>query len=259
MKKLSAFLLGVGLMASSVLAADPVTSVNAVGFVSVQVPPSGGYALVALNFDRMDGSSQISFSELFGTNQLRAAAAPQSADRVLLYDVPSQTYYRYAFKASDLAFHQIAPVNMWGGASTNPVITSGQGFWLQSGGSFTNTNTVVLAGQVVNNQAGAVVNIALGYQILGSQFSSQLDVNTNTFPNAKAASAPQSADQVMLYRNGGYIRYARKLSDGLWHMISPVNNWGGVGETNISVNVGEAFWYKAMTNSIWSSSQPYSL
>lgn len=258
MKKLTAFVVGVSLVAgAAVWAANTATSVNAVGFVTVTMPPSGGFALVALNFDQVGGSNEISLIDLLGTNQLRAATAPQNADRVHLYDVASQKYYRYAFKQADLAFHEISPVNKWNLASTNPVISSGQGFWLQSGINYLSTNYVTLAGQVPMS-SNSVVNIAVGFQMLGSDYSVAVNITTQ-FPYAVSATAPQNADQLSLYRNGAYIRYAKKTADGLWHQISPVNKWNLAGETNVTVQVGEGFWYKAMQSSSATSSIPYSL
>lgn len=258
MKKTSVLITSLCALGAAVaMAAGPVSSVNAVGYVNVTVPSSGGFVLCALNFQKVgDTNGAISFMELFGTNQLRASGSPQGSDRVLLFNPDQQIYYKYAFKGSD--FHQISPTNMWSDVAENPMIKSGQGFWLQSGNSMT-SNIVTLAGEVLNSSS-TTVSVVTGYQIYGNQYSSSLNITTSTFVNAFAGGSPQGSDQIMLFKNGGYLKYALSANDGQWHMIYPVNNWSGDAETNgIAVNVGEGFWYKAKTGSVWDSTIPYSL
>ena len=152
------------------MAVNTATSVNIVGFTKVVMPPSNSFSLVALNFNQVGGSNQISFLDLFGTNQLRGGETILQCDKVAVFNPSEERYYRYAFKGADLAFHQIAPANRFTKESTNPVIMSGQGFWLVSGSEFPDTNYVTLAGEVVTI-SNTSVYIDPGFQMLGNQYT----------------------------------------------------------------------------------------
>jgi hypothetical protein len=232
-------------------------SVNAIGVVRFDIPPAGRYALVSLSFKALSGGD-LTFNDLFGTNQLRGGSSPQYADKVLLYNASEQRYCKYAFKASDLQFHEVYPVYRWNLAGTNPAMPQGTGFWLQSGVLHTETNTVFISGEVISTNS-RVVTLQPGFQILGPPFSEKVDFVAEDLPalGATAGTSPQYADQIMFYANDRYRKYALKEMDGLWHEIYPNYNWMKAGESNIVLEVGVGAWYRSQSSFVWTVGKPY--
>jgi hypothetical protein len=214
---------------------------------------------VALNFNQVGGSNQVYIMDLLGTNQFRAGVSVAEADAVSIYDPYGEKYYKYALNSRDSLWHKVAPTpNRWNYEGTNPAIMSGQGFWLISGSGFAETNYVTLAGQVVTT-GSTTVNIDSGFQMLGNQYTTELVISNSVFANAVAGDTVLNADQISVYRNGVYYKYALNSRDNLWHKIAPSpNRWNYEG-TNITISVGEGFWYQARSNSTWDLSVPYDL
>jgi len=257
MRKAIAVLAVLATLALPALAQTAVYSANAVGFVKISVPPGGNFALVGLNFEAV-GGGDMTLMDLFGTNSLRSAPVPQNADKVLLYNVDEQRYYTYAFKQADSSFHEISPVNQWNGASSNPSIRAGEGFWIQSAKNSTETNVVTLLGQVISADE-VEFSIVPGLQLLGCPFTAWVDLAQEDWvgQGARAAAVPQLADQLTFFVDGAYQSYALKQADGKWHMVSPINQWMGAAAANLPVDIGVGLWYFARSSFTWVVSKPY--
>jgi hypothetical protein len=146
MKKLGLLVLSLCVGAGFALAqTGEVTSVNIVGYCQVTVPPSGQFVMVGLNFEGLNGASNT-LSTLMGTNQLIQNNLSLQADRIFIYD-PNKAggpgYYSIFQKPNGNFYSVTAPT-----IATNPVLFSGNAFWLQSPNSATNSHNILLMGAV---------------------------------------------------------------------------------------------------------------
>ena len=263
MKKLGAFLAGVGLLASATFAADSntATSVNVVGFSAQDLPPSGKLVLVGVPFKTVGGGS-TTLMDLFGTNQLRNAAFYTSADRVLLWDNVAGTYRYFAIRSSDMQFHNAQSSTTWGQAATNPVVTAGMGLWIWAPSSASATNRINVSGEVIS-ETNKSVNIYQGLNLLSHLFSCDLDVNNSDLTNSQAVAAAfyTSADRLYVWDSVAqtYHIWGFRLSDRKWHYADNSTQWGQGPVTN-KIPAGEGFWYRRLTNSVmtWTENNPYS-
>lgn len=227
---------------------NEVFSRNAVGFVKVTIPPGGGYALVAVNFNSFDGSN-LSLLDIFGTNQLTKANVYARADKVYVWNYDLDDYKRYAQKTSGDFYEQADWVT---GAATNPVIVKGSGIWLQSPHSATNERAIFIAGQVVSNSVSSNA-VVPGYQCIGSPFSAELVMTNNNWlaDGASGNNDKDQADQIITWNGADFERYGL-AADGRWYNWT---NWVGDAVDRI-ITLGEGAWYVSKTNVTWTWTQP---
>jgi len=150
MKKISALLLGVGLMAGAVLAADPVTSVNIVGYQTINCP-KGQLVMVSTAFKSLDGSPLT--SAIVFSNQV------PNGTSIYAYDSLSSSY-----KIDNRS------VGEWG---TNIVYDGRMGFFIKvSPSAASNSYNVVMSGEVpmdaaITNSVYPALNM-MGYPYTAS-------------------------------------------------------------------------------------------
>ena len=245
MKKLGAFLVGLGLSATCALAANTATSVNIVGFNNVTIP-SNQYVMVGVNFDNIGGQS-MTLVQMLGTNQLKSSIFPGQADKVILWDVVNQKYVIYGQKP-DGNFYDIA--NWTGSPFTNSVPLA-KGFWINS--VVSSNRTFSLAGEVPSDLA--ITNYLVGsvsypYQMIANPYpvDTALEALISTNNGAVASIFPGQADKVTLWD----VPTQRYIVLGLkpvnkWYDISA---WTGSPYTN-NIGVGQAFWFSGKTNLTW--------
>ncbi|MEI8139139.1 MAG: hypothetical protein WCI03_04650 [bacterium] len=161
MKNLGAFLVGMSLVAGSALAANPVTSVNIVGFSKITCP-RGGYVLVTTAFESIAGTALKSL-DVFGTSQLPAGTVIYAWDQLK----PSGAgYWQDSYNAK----------NGW---ETNINYKAGMGFWIfVPPGAAQPSYDVVLAGQVPMQSVSSNM-VYDGYAMLGYPYTSSM-LWTNT-------------------------------------------------------------------------------
>ena len=267
MKKLGAFLAGVGLLASATFAADSntATSVNAVGFFNVTLPAYGQFIVVGSPFDATgnDTNVQRTLNDVFGGNcGLRKSTSRSQVDRVYVWDVSSQKYLILGQKTNDL-FAPVATATTWN-QPTNIVIPRGYAMFVQSWSAATTDSVITLAGQVPS----AVSN---SLPILGDPGSSPFQMLVNPYP------LDTTLDSLINSNNGAYASSSRSQCDRVyvWDKVSqkygilglkaPSNRWfycstATLWSSNIppvSVGIGEGFWYIGKTNFTWSSGKTY--
>ena len=230
-------------------AAENVPSKNAVGYVKVNVLPSGSPNLVALNF-RAVGGADLTLQEVFGTNQLTQAIVPTQADRVFIWNEAIQEYTIF-FQSTDGLFRHAT--NAFG-PSVDVSVTPGRPMWISSPGSQTLTNEVFLMGEVVG-AASSSQDLLAGLNMLNSSFAAELAVTNNDWlaEGATGGVVPTQGDRLFVW-NGvdGYTIYFLK-GDGTWRYAT--NAFGAAVSPEIPVGAGA--WYEARNNFTNNLDRPY--
>lgn len=237
----------IGLVGTSLaIGQTSVNSANAVGYVKVDIPPSGSFALVAFNFEGMAGGS-VTFSELFGTSSLRQSSRSTGADRVVLFG-DDQIYHTY-YQSTDGLFYEVG----FPGVAVNPLLAPGQGFWLIAKNGETASYTIFLKGQVVSsNQVTRIIKP--GYNLLGYAFAADFDMATvdwSAVTGATGSNRSSAADKVSVWNPvAGYATYYLD-GDFDWHLA------GGDKVTELVVPVGSSVWYQAKKEITLDLARPY--
>ena len=245
------------------LACADVSSVNAAGYVMREVLPGGGATLIGVPFYSFSGAESTTLVDLLGTNQLRAAATYDQADRVLLWNRGSLSYNYFAIKSTDGQWHSAQNATAWfTGPATNPVVAPGDGLWVLAPEATAQTNRFALMGEVVGAEE-MVLEIGEGLNLICNPFTCDLDLNESDLANdgALAATTYDKADRIHVWNKEtkAYKQYALKQSDMKWHYANNAAEWfTGPAVTN-PIQVGEGFWYIRATNAplYWSETNKY--
>lgn len=250
MKKIGVFLVGLGLIAGVTVAADSntATSVNAVGFVKVTVPSYPSFAAAAFNFQGIS-SNNVSFSDMVGTNVLRRNNIYTKADKVAVYDVPSQEWVQYFQKSSGL-FYIITNTSV---AVDAPVISPGQGFFIIPPYTATNTTLdVAISGQVLVSNVYTQQMVA-GLQLFTSPYASGFNIDSNNWvaDGARANNIYTKADRIYVWNGVDYDQYFLKSTG--WYYITN----SAVQAVNVTIPMGGGAWYHAKTNFTLTIDKPY--
>jgi len=174
MKKMGLLALSLFVSAGFALAqTGEVTSVNIVGYCQVAIAPSGQVVMVGLNFEGLNGASNT-LANLMGTNQLIQSNLGAQADRIYIWD-PNKAggpgYYSIFQKPNGNFYSVTAPT-----IATNPVLFSGNAFWIQSANSASNTHNILLMGAVpleTSISSGFPQNLVM----FANPYSVPLDIN----------------------------------------------------------------------------------
>lgn len=223
MKKLGAFLVGLGLVAGSAMAVNTATSVNAVGYKNIQLTP--GLSLVSCPFVDVASSSGMTIDGLLGTSM---------PDGSVLYMFNGVSYNIYSYYLGYGWYDD-------GGnpAGTN-VINPGSGFWVQ-----VSTNcTLTLAGSVPS-VASNTVSIAEGLQIVGFGYPVSVTASNSVL-------SPVDGDVIYKFGSGAYSLYTYYAGYG-WYD-------DGGNPANVNLETGEGFWYQRQAGggaTPWVQVKPY--
>ncbi len=235
-------------------ATNTVSSANIVGYVQRTLPPNNKYILVGVNFTANGGNPTL--KDIFGTNQLRAAANYIQADRVVLWDKQAARYQMYAMY-TDKEFYPCNTAAQWNTASaTNPVVPLGSGFWIISAGGSTTTNTLYLSGDVVIEQS-LPLSLSAGYQLVSWPFSADQSIATMTTTNLTKAANYILADRIVVWTGTAYQQYGL-YTDGNWYPCNTATEWNdALTETDRKISLGEGFWFIAKTAKTVTEQSPY--
>lgn len=235
------------------LAQTNVYSRNAVGAVRVDIPPAGQFVMAGFSFKPI-GADAITLKDLLGTNQLVKFNAAPFASRVYVWD-PSAGGgggYISVFQKPDGDFYKIASPT----EKTNPVITAGQGFWIQSPNNSTTSMSVFIMGEVLSSNQTARIHTA-GFMMIANPYSAPLDLNDANIDwvadGAKVGANAVLADSAYVWDGSGYISVYLRSSDSNWHYATPPYALA----TNAVIPVGGAAWYKAKQQFTNSLVRPY--
>ena len=257
MKKLGAFLVGLGLVAGTVLASNTNTasSVNAVGFVNKTLPV-GKWILTTCNFQKVGGGTNT-LLDVFGTNQLAQSDYVGLCDLVILWNPNTATYQTYA-QWTDGKFYKANDASEWNNAiEANPDVPVGTAMWVTPSGSQVADKTLTLAGEVVSAST-QTVSVVSGWQLLGYPLTCDVKLQDTKFAASGAAKNDYVGlcDQVILWLGSGYQTYAL-WTDNNWYKANDAAEWNNGIMASNTISLGEGFWYVAQNNITWTEPSAY--
>lgn len=226
MKRILGMVLVTAVGASMALAqTSTVTSVNAVGYNTIEIPPSG-LALVCLPF------------ESFGDSNIENLIGDQ---------LPEQSKaYIWDRSANANAGGYITATYARGGIwdQTN-IILRGDAFWLKPAG--TDTNFVTLLGEVpaeYNNSATTVVGNISGVDAVGYAYPTDVD-----WTNTALAKSALEKDKMYFWDTAAQAYQTLTVARG--------GAWDGT----VTIPAGTAFWFKTDDGRTvsWEEIVPYDL
>ncbi len=249
MKKLSAFLVGLSLIAGAAMAAN-VSSINAVGYVNTPIYP--GFNLVSFSWTAVGGGGGVALSNAFA-GQLTGNTDVSTADNIILWNPQSQRY-EACWKYDD------GSVQAWldgsGDYATN-TIANGDAFWVLNRHS--TTQSVVMAGEVVNVTTNSRVFVH-GFNFFGYPFSCGQSITNLAIVNngAYGTTDVSTSDNIIAWDHAANRYKAYWLYDD-----GSVKAWldqYGDFATNM-LDMGQGFWYlrRGVGAFTWSEPKPYTL
>ena len=254
MKKLGAFLVGLGLVAGVASAAN-VSSVNVVGYVNKTLQP-GAAIMMTCNFQKVGGGTNT-LLDVFGTNQLAQNDSVAYCDVVILWDVAQSKYQTYA-QWTDGVFYKANDLAEWGaGIAANPQVPVGTGMWVVPSSAQVTNKTLTLAGEVVS-VATQMVNIVAGLQMMGYPLTCNVLLQDTGFAASGAGKNDSVAycDLVITWLGDHYQTYAL-WTDNKWYKANDLTEWGSSILATNTIVLGEGFWYLAQGNITLSEVSPY--
>jgi len=257
MKKLGAFLVGLGLVAGTVFAAatNTATSVNAVGFVNKTLKPNQ-WMLATCNFQKVGGGTNT-LLDVFGTNQLAQNDSVAYCDVVILWDTDQSKYQTYA-QWTDGVFYKANDATEWNNAiAANPAIPVGSAMWVVPSSAQSTNKNLTLAGEVVG-VATQYLGIVSGWQMIGYPLTSDVPLQNTGFAASGASKNDSVAycDQVVIWLGDSYQTYAL-WTDNNWYKANDATEWNNSIAATNTIALGDGFWYIGQTNLTVTEVSPY--
>ena len=257
MKKLGAILVGLSLVGASVMAANPVNSVNMVGYQNINVP-ANGMTMIALNWNSVGGSFAVPINTLIGTASLTAGGDFFTADQLYVWDLTlnggAGGYKKYYIWNGDGQWYEFLNDAL----PTTNVVVNGHGFWLKHIGGATN---LTISGEVPVVATNKTIFGAISMNMIGSAFSAPMQLNgTNETWAGNAGGDFFTADQMYVWDStlnagvGGYKKYYIWNGDGQWYEF--LND--ALPTTN-TIPMGAGAWFKnnGPSATTWTETRPY--
>jgi len=276
MKIILPVLLLVGLTTLAHGESSTATSVNAVGYIRLDVSGTNMFPLGQSKLTMMASpyvpvgagttGGIFTLDKMIGNN-LHAGDSVSNADQVLFWD-PAQTNYLTAFLNSGGANTNL--LNRWCyqvGANLALCATNaafnlypGRGLWIRNRGASTN---LLLMGEV----PGADTNtnlISAGLQMVAYPFPVAVNVQAllTTNDGAYASSSPNAADQMIFWTGTNYLTVFLNDASGpdsnLYWKWCYMQGQSRVLATN-DINPGDGFWYRRRGSGPfnWIEAKPY--
>jgi len=209
-----------GMLAGMALAqTSTVTSVNAVGYNSVEIDP-GDFALVVLPFEMFEDST---IENLVG-DQLAVGSW------CYIWDRPTDSY--------------VSGSRGRGGWTLTNLILRGDAFWLKNGGA--STSTVSFLGEVPEEYNDAMTTTV--YSILGTDATGYAYPTDVQWTNTALAEAAASGSWLYIWDvvAQGYDSYSK--GRGGWSTPA-----------GFTISAGRGFWVKTTSTIDWTEVAPYDL
>ncbi|RKX32994.1 MAG: hypothetical protein DRP22_01375 [Verrucomicrobia bacterium] len=203
---------------------NQVLSRNAVGYVQVSVP-SGGYALVSLNFESLDGSD-LTIADVVGDQ------------------LPVGSYAHIWDRNSKVYQSELRTRGGWS-PGTN-VITRGVGFWLEvpSSAATASEHIVYVMGEVPDSfNQGATTTIS---NVQG------LDALAYPFPSAVVWTNTALASNALV---GDYLHVWNVTSQSYNSYLKTRGGW--TTPDNFTIEPGQSFWFETSGTQDWTEIKPY--
>ncbi|MDD3276174.1 MAG: hypothetical protein PHP93_03875 [Kiritimatiellales bacterium] len=255
MKNIFVFFVVVSGLASVSPAQSTVASANILGYTKINLAPGGKFRLISASFETAETNT---LSSIFGTNQLAQSDFLAGCDIISMWDPATSKYQRWA-QWTDGKFYKANDAAQWGNIiEGDPEVPMGCGFWIASAGSSTETNTILISGNVVSVSTQEVA-IVQNYQMISYPFSSSIALNETTFREngGSASDFLAGCDKISVWTGNGYQRYAL-WTDGKWYKANNAAEWGQIILATNIINLGEGVWYEAVTGFTWSETNRYS-
>jgi uncharacterized protein (TIGR02597 family) len=263
MKKILSATLIAGLFSGAVFAQTTVSSANIVGYVKAEKLGNNGYSLVGINFLTANQTlSELLDNGLFTGNYSDVSLS----DRISIWNSATQKFETYAYYYIDGTYTanegwKLLSDFSYGGTVQNPTIPSGSGIWLLSAASTTTTN-IVLSGNV-DLSATVTKNIAEGLNILSNPYAVAVTIDGLEINATGSYTDSALADRISLWNSETqkFETYAYYYIDGNypanegWKLLSDFS-YGGIVQ-NTTIEVGQAFWYRAQSNITWIATKPF--
>ena len=258
MKKLGAFLVGLGLVAGSVVAANSntATSVNMVGFQNVSVP--NGLVMLSLNWNTVGGASSIPINTLISGNGLTSGDNFFTSDQLYVWDATLNAgaggYTQYYLWNGDGLWYELGNDAL----PTTNVVSRGKGFWLKHTGSSTNLS---LSGEVPVGGTNQVVFAAGSLNMFGSAYTANMDINGanqswvgNAGDNFFTSDEIYAWDPALNAGAGGYKQYYLWNGDNKWYELG-----NDALPTVDAIQMGRGAWFKNIgpVATTWTEVRPF--
>lgn len=220
MKKMSAIIASLCVLsAAAAMAADPVYSVNGVGYESFAIA-GGKSAMVRIDFEKV-GGGKWTVSELFGTNAV----------------LPMTVYYWSTNTMGWLSEDWLADDQIWDPGST--LFSRGQSLFVMVSGSSAVTNIFAISGEIPganNGGSNTVLTLQEGFNGVSYAYPNAIAI-TNTTLSAAAG----GGDLTVYYWNNGWLSADWLNEDGIWDPDSVIMQ-PGQGVLVYKRNAGTTSW-----------------
>lgn len=212
MKKLSAILVGMSLVAGAVMAAGPVTSVNIVGYNKITCP-KGAFVCVSTAFKSMNGST-LKSSDVFGAQLPLGTTVFAWNPQLLNY-------------TSDSYVEDDEGNPAWG---TNVIYRGNMGFWISVPNFGPESYDVTMSGEVPMQSVDTNA-VYTGFNLLGYPFTADI-----SWTNTAVAKTAQLGDTLYLWNSASnnYISASYVEDD---------EGNPGWSEKDLVIQPGMGFWY----------------
>jgi hypothetical protein len=219
MKKLSAILVGMSLVAGAVMAAGPVTSVNVVGYVKKDIS-ANQYVMLASPFTKIGGGDRNIY-DVLGTNGI------PNVTQVLLWD--GSQY------ATEIYYDGYG----WDPGTTD--VSRADGFWVIA----PEGSNLVFSGEVPSASTASNTTTVLteGYQLIAFPYPV-----TIALTNTALAAVGQGGDMISAFNGVGYDTYV--YYDGYGWDPADLVFQPGVGYWYYRYQVGSVNWIEPIPYSL---------
>jgi|GEM_PF-5401593 len=245
MKKLGALIVSLGLAGASVMAANPVTSVNMVGYQNLNIVSN--YNFIGNNWNQVGGVSAVPIQTVNGAG-LVAGNYIDDADLIIIWDVTKNggmgAYVTYYLYFADHRWYELGNDL----APTTNQIANGQGFWIKHIGASTN---LTVSGEVPVVSTNVTI-FGTGYTQFSSAYTVDMPLNdTNVIWTATAGNYIDDSDLVIIWdvtKNGGlgaYVTYYFYFADNKWYELG-----NDLAPTVNKIPMGNGAWFKHINASL---------
>ena len=253
MKKISIVL--TILLALSVTAhAQTVGSANIMGYSKVGLRPGGKWEMVTCNFVAESNTLQ----DIFGTDQLAQSGSISECDKIVIYDATALEYETYAQWTDGNFYNADSQLEFNNSSVVNPQIPLGSAAWIITSSTSTDTNTVLISGDVVSASIQSI-ETTNGFQMLSYPFSADIAINDTDFATDGAAQSGSfsSCDKISVWEGSGYQTYGLYI-DGKWYKANDAIEWNTAPLATNTIRISQGFWYNGQGAFAWTESNPYS-
>lgn len=211
--------------------ANPVYSVNMVGYQKLSVPASGTPVMLAVNWNRIGGVDSVAIQDVIDISNLVSGVSFDTADDLYVWDSNSQGYKMY-YLWTDRKWYEFMNDN----DPTTNRIERGQGLWLVHRGSAT---TTLVVGEVPTEGTN-IVAFGAGLTQFGSAYTADIALNgANVSWTGNNGASFDIADDIYVWdgATAGYNMYYR-WTDNQWYKFMDDNS-----PTTDKIPMGYGAWY----------------